>query len=212
MSRAIRLAFAFAFTAAIALVVVMALQARSLRSRYDDLRKRVTEPHAGIFVPTFDAVTLEGNKVRIGRTSLGGRQVLFIFTTTCPFCRASIPYWKQIAASVDTVSEDVEVYGIAVDSISRAPRYVLEHRLPFPVLGFPERKLSHLYRASWVPLTMVLDSDGRVVYARRGVIESSATVDSVIAAVRWKPVQDGSQKQSLTAMTTVDRSNQKLPR
>lgn len=44
-----------------------------------------------------------------------------------------------------------------------------------------------LFRATSVPVTMVVNHDGRVLYAHRGVFEAGAVEDSVRVALRWKP-------------------------
>lgn len=178
MARLVRLLVAAALTAAIALVVVQALQARSLRRRYGELYVRATQPHAGIFLPTFQASSLDGRIATIGESPDGGRQVLFIFTHTCPYCRASLPAWRQIADSL--AESGVGVYGISLDSAHQTRAYVAENGLSFPVVHFPLRKLAVLYRTRTVPQTMVVDGEGRVVFARTGVVSDGPTVDSVL--------------------------------
>lgn len=173
--------------AAVALVVVLSVQNRSLRAEYAALYRRASEPHAGMYAPTFRAVAISGESVTVGKAAGGGRQVLFVFTTTCPYCLASLPSWREIAAAVDTVRQpSVRTYGISLDSAEATRAYVRQHKLGFPVVGFPERKLVLLYRARAVPLTMVLDSAGRVLYSRLGVVDGRALIDSVLAVVRFR--------------------------
>jgi hypothetical protein len=56
--------------------------------------------------------------------------------------------------------------------------YLVEHELGFPVLGFPAPRYQSLYRARAVPQTVVLDGDGRILFAQTGIME--ALVDSVL--------------------------------
>ncbi len=176
-----------ALVAALALVVTLAYQKRSLRAQYADLVRRVAEPHPGIFVPTFSTHTLGGAPVTIGAAASGRQQVLLVFTTTCPYCRASIPAWQQLAEVIDTIKEPAtETIGISLDSVGPTQHYVQENRLNYPVLLFPEFKLQLLYRARAVPLVMVLDATGRVIYSRLGPITDSSAADSVLSAVRMR--------------------------
>ncbi len=172
------------------LVVVLSLKVRDLNERYARLYDRATRPYAGMWVPTFRAATLAGDSVTIRETPEGRRQVLFFFTTTCPYCKSTLPAWKELTATLDTLSTpQVEVYGVSLDSVGATREYVEEHRLPYPVLFFPEEKLSRIYRAGTVPLTAVLDEQGRMVHARLGEIAKSdrASIDSVVAMVKRQP-------------------------
>jgi hypothetical protein len=51
-----------------------------------------------------------------------------------------------------------------------------------------------MYRANTVPITMVIDGAGRVIYARMGVLDGDAAKDSIIAAVRWRPSEAGGRR------------------
>jgi peroxiredoxin len=166
-------------------LVVLAFQNRTLREELRTLRRRGERPYPGLLVPSFRAVTLAGDSVTIGERVPGVRQVLFIFNTTCGFCRETLPYWSRIADELRTEERrEVEVYGISVDSEAETRRYVREEGLSFPVVRFPEAKLVRLYRAEGVPRTLVLDHEGEVLYARAGSFGSQSVVDSIIAAAR----------------------------
>lgn len=179
---------ALGLTAAAALVVVLSLKVRDLNDRYAQVFERATRPYAGMYVPTFRTSALDGTPVTVGEAPASGRQVLFVFTTTCPYCKTTLPAWDVIAAELDTVrSVPVGVYGISLDSAEVTRRYVAENRLPFPVVRFPEDKLAAIYRAQTVPLTLVLDEQGRTIHSRLGEMTERAAIDSVLAAVRWKP-------------------------
>jgi peroxiredoxin len=53
---------------------------------------------------------------------------------------------------LDTLTElRIGVFGISLDSEEETHGYVAEQGLRFPVVRFPERKLSQLYRTSRVP-------------------------------------------------------------
>src|SRR5690606_10199908 len=87
-----------AMAAAVPLVLlfVLAVQNRSLRADRTLLIRRSLEPHRGLYVPTFAASAIQGGRLTVGEGAPGSCQVLLIFTTTCPYCRASIPAWKSL--------------------------------------------------------------------------------------------------------------------
>jgi peroxiredoxin len=165
--------------------------ARSPESRREPRLQRLRGwailPHAGFEVPAFSAATLDGVHVTIGSTTdPAARQLLFVLRTTCPYCRATLPVWERIADSLRRVSSPrIEVYAISLDAAESTRAYAFANHLSYALLTFPERKLVSLYRAVATPQTVVLDGGGRVLYARTGLLDNSAVVDSVFRAATW---------------------------
>jgi thiol-disulfide isomerase/thioredoxin len=157
-----------------------------LRDAYAALMERQRWPHPGYVVPAFEARTLDGEPIEVGGAAEGERQLLLFFRTTCPYCRASLPAWTEIATSLQAEEQSkVRVLGVALDEDQAAVRtYRDQYGLRFQVITFPNEKLRRWYRAGLVPLVLLLDSEGAVLYARPGVLESSQARDSVLAAVR----------------------------
>ena len=178
---------------AAALVVVLGQQKRSLITQVEEqqlrLRQVTTEPIRGQWMPAFQAQTLEtGAPATIGELPAEGRQVLLMYTTSCPYCLSSIPAWKQITAAVDTMrSIRATVYGVSLDSIDATRQYITKHGLPYPTVRFPSEKVAGMYRAGTVPVTLVLDEQGRTIYTRTGELREKVAIDSVIAAIQWRP-------------------------
>ena len=192
MDRITRILPYAALVAAAVLVVVLGKQKGDLITRYNDLQTRyvkaLREPLPNSYMPAFQTATLDGQPVTVGQLPQAGRQVLLVYTTTCPYCKASLPAWKRIASVVDTMtSPHAQVYGVSLDSVDVTRRYAARNALPYPTIRFPEEKLVSMYRAGAVPLTLVLDENGRTVYSRLGEISTPAAIDSVIAAVKQKP-------------------------
>lgn len=173
---------AVALLAASALVLVLSRRLRDLSSDYRELRSLSTLPHAGTVVPTFRTATLAGDSVTVGELpDSAARQVLFVFNTTCPYCRDIVPLWHQMADSLNRLGR-VQVLAISLHPADTTQHYVADHGLQYPVLTFPRPKLVRLYRAVAVPQTVVLDWTGTVLYAKTGTLDS-ASLDSVYAAV-----------------------------
>lgn len=181
-----------ALAAAAVLVVVLGQQKRSLIEQVEQtqyqLRQARTEPMRGMWMPAFQAPTLEGQPATIGEVQGEGRQVLLMYTTTCPYCLSSLPAWKQLAAAADTMTSiRTAVYGVSLDSVDATRQYIAQHALPYPTVRFPDEKVAGMYRAGTVPITLVLDQRGRAIYTRTGELTDPAAIDSVMQAIRWRP-------------------------
>jgi peroxiredoxin len=176
--------------AACALVVVLSVRQIALNKAYADLRRRATQPHEGYAVPAFVAKTLTGDTLTVGESvDSMARQVLFVLTTTCPFCKATLPVWARLADSLHRLGTGhIRVIALSLDSVERTRRYATQHDLQFAVATFPNNKLRRLYRAGSVPQTVVLDAGGEVLYARVGRLEAGPVLDSIYGAVGPKPI------------------------
>jgi len=170
---------------AAALLLVLALQNRTLRAQAEKLCERATEPYVGLVVPSFHALPLAGDSVTIGEAAPGELQLLFVFSTRSGECLETLPAWTTIVSELNPASApEVAVYGISLDPEPETRRYVAEHSLRFPVLRFPQRKLARLYRTGRVPLTLVLDHEGEIVHSHSGALTEPAPLDSLISALR----------------------------
>lgn len=181
-------ALSVALIAASVLVLFLSKRLRDLSADYRELRQLSTLPHAGTVVPTFHTITLAGDSVTVGECAdSGSREVLFVFNTTCPYCRRMIPLWQRMADSLRRLSQ-VQVVAISLHAADSTRRYTAEHQLRYSVITFPEPKLERLYRAAAVPQTVVLDWKGTVLYAKTGTLDS-VSLDSVYAAVTGRPIR-----------------------
>jgi len=183
LKRIARLALLIALAAAAVLILALAQEKQSLEARYGKLVARIQHPHAGMYVPVVHAPSVGGDSFVIGETGEGERQVLVVFSMTCGYCDASVAAWETIAAQLAEES-GVRVFGVSRDSLEATRAYVEDHGLSFTVVTFTEPRIRALYRLQAVPQTLILNKDGRVIYARLGAVESEAAVDSVLAAAR----------------------------
>jgi peroxiredoxin len=167
--------------AAAVLVVVLASQKRDLLDRIDALSTRIRYPFPGLYLPAVALPAVAGDTVVLGQASPGRAQVLFVFATTCQYCKASLPAWKQIAAQLAAI-EQVEVVGISIDSVEPTRRYLAEHGIELPVVSFTEPRLLAMYRAGTTPQTLIIDADGRVGYSHLGAVTEPLVIDSILNA------------------------------
>lgn len=174
-----------ALAAASALVILLARRQTDLSREYGLLRTKATLPFRGYAMPTFRTKTLTGDSLTVAELSdTVSRQLVFVFTTTCPFCKATLPIWAGLADSSQRLGRPVRIVALSLDSVAETSRYAAEHSLRYPVATFPTWKLAQLFRARAVPQTLVLDHDGQVIYAHTGRLQPGSALDSVYAALR----------------------------
>jgi peroxiredoxin len=164
------------------LVVALAVEVRQLRPLRSELLRQRTFPHAGQWLPTTRVASLDGDSLTIAWADEGQAQVLIGFTTTCPYCRESMPKWRALASRVAAIpgADVLWVSGSSVDSTRDwATREAPQH----PVVRLPDAKTQRVMRFHTVPLTVVVDRYGRVVYSHSGAVRTTAVVDSVVDAV-----------------------------
>lgn len=181
-------------------VFLLGRQNRTLKNENSALLTRLTEPHRGFIVPSFRAQSLSGDSMLIGEMNRDGRQVLFFFTTTCVYCRNSLGAISRIDSALrrDTLLR-ADLFAVSVDSApSQLKRFVDSSRLSVPILRLPDTRLSVLYRIRGVPQLLVLDSAGRVTYARSGELAAPEAVDSVLNGIMWRPRSVVAAESSLT--------------
>jgi thiol-disulfide isomerase/thioredoxin len=181
--RLVRTASVAGLAAAAVLVAVLAQQKREVLEENADLRLRAATPHVGLQLPPLPAVTLDGDSVVLGAPLAGRRQLLFFLNTTCPFCEATVPMWIEVASRVaGSDGTRTDVYAVSLDDAELMTAFVMRHRFGIPSVVLDDRRFVRLFRANFVPLTIVVGDDGRVRHAHVGVIDSAEVMDGIVAA------------------------------
>ncbi len=170
----------------LALVFVLLLTDanRDARERNVELLNQLNVPTAGMYVPAFVGEDLDGDQLLVGTNEAGQTQVLLYFNTRCPYCRASIPWWKSLAQRLQQAGT-ARVVGISLDSLHLTRRYAAENSLNYAVVHFPAESHRSMYRAKTVPITVVVRPDGLVTHVRQGPMQTDAARDSLEEAVKW---------------------------
>lgn len=171
-----------ALAVAVALIAVLGMQNRTLKTGNAQLIERSAAPHAGLTMPAFDAVTSAGDSVTIGSAPEGEKQLLLFFTSTCPICNNTLPAWNEIAQKAAALGE-VNVFGIQLDTMQLELGNAGVTALYFPLLNLPDSRLQQWYRVRGVPVTVLLNHEGRVLYSKLGEISERSMIDTVMAAV-----------------------------
>ncbi len=173
------------------LVFSLVQDGRAGRDRELTLNRRLREPWRGNAMATFVARSVQGDTLTVGHAPVGTKQLVYVFSTRCPFCRRSNPHVNALLRSLDSAAATgalrVQVVGISLDSLPETARYVKEQALSFPVVRFPERKLRLIYKTQVTPSLMLLTDEGRVIFARLGVFETLTAYDSLRKAALTPP-------------------------
>lgn len=181
-----RPAIAVGFVAAAGIIVGLVIQKRSAVEDYHRALWERTVPRAGTYLPEVTLPSIAGDSLHIAGGNTGRRQVLIYFTTECPYCRASLSSWNRLARDLEGRAS---VVGISMSGEDSTAAYSASNHLSFPVIVIPKEafRLRSLLRTAIVPATVVVDTDGRVLFARLGVVESPVVADSIREAALYQP-------------------------
>jgi cytochrome c biogenesis protein CcmG, thiol:disulfide interchange protein DsbE len=146
--------------------------------------ERVAE--VGQPAPAYEAVTLEGERVRL--SSLRGEVVLLnVWATWCRPCVREMP-------SLEALHREMEPYGLRVVAVSidgagsadMIRDFLIDHGITFDILHDPGIDVARRFGTVGVPETFLIDRHGVVRDRWIGMIDTRAPRirDPVIAALR----------------------------
>lgn len=169
----------------LAMFANMTLQAREIDRLEKAVRiwkHRAQWPAVGVTFPPMATTTLRGDSRMVGARSPKS-QIIAVFTTTCPFCRASVPQWRRLSGLADTSAT------LGMTWLSLSPRdstlaYANTNGLPEEHVAFgAERALVLAARMRGVPVTLVVDTGGVIQHEFVGQL-TEVQADSVLLAAR----------------------------
>jgi hypothetical protein len=107
------------------------------------------------------------------------RQLIFVFSTKCKFCKANINAWREIA--IASKQKPVQVYAIAIDSAARTIAYLAENEIvdydvyaPVDIARFAKKN-----RLGGVPLTILRSSLGNVEKYWDGTLDNKQVTEII---------------------------------
>lgn len=122
-----------------------------------------------MYTPQLALPTTDGDTLLVGGAA-AACQVLLIYNTSCDFCRATIPFWNELA----TEAGGFDVVGVSLDSLHLTRTYAETHALRYPSVVLLDARERSLLRATIVPQTLLVAADGLVLLSRPGVMTSAA--------------------------------------
>lgn len=115
----------------------------------------------GIAAPDFALKDVRGKEVRLSRYR--GQVVLLVFMTTwCSYCRADIPYLKDLHARYGPKGLVILHVDIQ-EPREKAAAYAARHTLPFNTLLDIGGDAMQQYGVLGVPFRTLIDRDGRIL-------------------------------------------------
>lgn len=162
----------------LALVAILSLQSRELRERFRAADDKVKYPYVGMHVPELTFSSSLGLPVTLGKSARRD-QLLFVFNTHCPYCKASIPaagsIWQTLANS-----PNVELVAVSHDGAMETARYLHDFGLNIPFVSINDERSLGLFHATAVPLLVMIGARGTVDFVHVGELNMDV-VESVVA-------------------------------
>jgi peroxiredoxin len=124
----------------------------------------------GRAAPDFALRALRGPNVRLSE-HVGEVVVISFWGSDCSSCRGELEALERDFSRGR--AQGLRVYGVEVTGNARAGlRFAREMRVTFPLLLDPKNTVSRRYRVDDLPLTLLIDRDGKIRYALRDFNDS----------------------------------------
>jgi thioredoxin-dependent peroxiredoxin len=151
----------------------------------------------GSSAPGFDVTSSDGKRLRL-EDFRGKKQVVLYFypKDNTPVCTAEACGFRDIYEEL--VADDTEVIGVSMDSDDSHGKFAAKHRVPFPLVADPDKKLVNAYQAvggiarlfgGAKRVTYVIDKSGKIaavfdsaIFAKQHVNGVKETISKLRAA------------------------------
>lgn len=129
--------------------------------------------------PDFELYTLDGQKVRL--SDYKGRRVIVNFWATwCPPCREEMPDMQKFYERYkDAGIEILAVNLLESGSKEETGAFIKEFDIQFPVLLDEKGQVSSVYKATAIPTSYLIDSNGIVQHKIIGAMSYNWMVNQV---------------------------------
>ena len=129
----------------------------------------------GSAAPVYQAVTLAGDSVTIGRRGVP-ITLLNVWATWCTSCREEMADLQALAAEYR--ARGLRVVAVSVDAGSETlvRRFVDSEHLTLPIVHDQSARVQTLYHVTGVPSSYIIDSTGVLRWSRTGGIHGSTDV------------------------------------
>ena len=115
---------------------------------------------------------LSGKKITLSSFKNKKAVILSFWATWCPYCVREIPKLKELHSKFkDRGLEIISINIAANDPISRVIEFKKKQKLPYSVLYDKDQTVSRTYAVSGIPVTLIIDPDGLIVFRGYGLPE-----------------------------------------
>lgn len=133
----------------------------------------------GNFAPDFELTTLTGETVRLSDYR-GQRVFVNFWATWCPPCRAEMPDMQKLYEEQDL---PIEILAVNLTDSEMNEEDVAEFvegfGLSFPILMDVDSQVANTYQVQAVPVSYMIDQDGRISYVAPGAMNHDLMIQEV---------------------------------
>jgi peroxiredoxin len=121
--------------------------------------------------PDFHLTSLDGRPVSPADYR-GGKKLLLVFWASWNNgSHPALATLGQLYQRSHTPGSDFEMVGVAVDDdVAAARQFVHDNNIPFPIVLDHGRATTNAYQVRSVPTTLIVDTDGKVIYGSVGFV------------------------------------------
>ncbi len=153
-------------------VVILTLAfACSCSSESDKEQKSFQHPKVKAL--DFTLPDLDGNQVNLKENYSKQPVLLYFWATWCPHCRKAPEKLKKLMGRYD--SDELMILAVDVgsgDSLERVKRYRDKNHIPYTILYDKGSRVTRSYNVRGIPLFILIDTDGNIVYFSHEVPEN----------------------------------------
>lgn len=128
----------------------------------------------GTEAPAYAARTLDGDSVSLA-TLRGEAVLLNVWATWCPPCREEMPDLQEIHEEFG--QEGLRVVGVSIDASGAdelVREFLDENGITYSILRDPGERITSLFPTPGVPITLLIDAEGTVVWRHLGPLTADA--------------------------------------
>ena len=155
--------------AAVAVAAYFWRQNSQLRGRLEELiPAREQKPsdtvrmvREGDELPEFKSKDIDGQEVRVAARG-AGNTLLYIYSPGCDRCEAGIASWVKVSNKLRELHSSTQVFALSIEDSYTTVQHARKIKMPFVVVPFPNVELQKKYGVTEVPLTVLVDQQGKV--------------------------------------------------
>jgi len=128
--------------------------------------------------PDIDLRSVEGLQRKLQQLVSPGRKLLInLWATWCVPCAEEIPQLQRLHPALRDAGVDLVGVSVDLETVDNVPSYLASRQVSYPVYTTNESAMELLYPRgeATVPLTVLLDADGRILDIYSGWSEESET-------------------------------------
>jgi len=114
----------------------------------------------GDHVEGFSYRQLDGATYRLDYSDARKAHLLFVLSTTCPFCQKSLPNIQEMFDLHKTGSCDL--LAVSIHDLLLTAQFAAERKIGFRLVSAPDEQFSRNYKIGVVPTTILVRGDGVV--------------------------------------------------